>query len=106
MLTRNVYFAERPEKVVVNRIGDAGYSCRVDFPVNIEEVAGPEGETQYRADVYAIETGFTYDIKERIQNRYDEWLALAKKRAEVEPETTIMDLVSAMNILTDFVMGG
>lgn len=104
MLTRNVYFAERPERVIVNRIGATGYTCRVDLPVNIEEVAGPEGETQYKADVYSVNAGYTVNIAERIEANYEAWLAKAQNEPEPEPEPNIRELKEANDMLTECIL--
>ena len=103
MLTRNVYFTERPENVIVTRFGNT-YCCRIDLPVNIEEVETGEGETQWKADVYSVEAGYTVDIKERVEENYDAWMEVAQ--AVIAPEPTIQDVVEAMNELTDLILGG
>ena len=59
MLTKGVYFGKRPNKVEVHRIGEHGYTCRVDFPVNIQKIENDEGDAQYKADVYSLECGYT-----------------------------------------------
>lgn len=104
MLTRNVYFAERPEKVIVNRIGATGYTCRVDLPVNIEEVAGPEGETQYKAGVYSVNAGYTVNIAERIEANYEAWLAKAQNEPEPEPVPTLRELQETNAVLTECIL--
>ena len=103
MLTRNVYFAERPENVIVTRFGNT-YRCRVDLPVNIEEVETGEGETQWKADVYSVEAGWTPGMEERVEANYDAWMDVAQ--AIVVPDPTIQDVVEAINELAEFVLGG
>ena len=103
MLTRNVFYSERPERVVVNRIGNTS-TCRVDLPTNIEEVETPDGGTQYKADVYSINAGYTANLAERVEANYDAWLTVAQ---EVPiPEPTIQDVIDAVNDLTDLILGG
>lgn len=109
MLTRNVYYAERPESVIVTRNGRDGYTARVDLPVNIQEVPAPvmEGEepgTQFMADVYSITAGYTEDLKERVEEDYEAWLTVAK-RVPV-PEPTLQDAIDAINELAEIVLGG
>ncbi len=103
MLTKNVYFGERPEAVIVNRYGSS-YNCRVDLPVNIEEVETGEGETQWKADVYSIECGYTVGLKERVEADYESWLAVAHE--VIAPQPTIQDAIDAINELTDIILGG
>ena len=38
MLTRSVFYSQEPERVSVHRIGRTGYTARVDFPVNVQQV--------------------------------------------------------------------
>lgn len=103
MLTRNVYYAERPDPVQVFRIG-LGYTCRVDLPVNIREIQNDEGDTQFVADVYSVTAGYTPGIKERIEADYNGWLAVAKEIPA--PQPTIQDVIEAVNELADIILGG
>lgn len=104
MLTRNVYYSQRPDRVIVNRIGENGNTCRVDLPVNIEEVEAQEGETQFKADVYSITAGYTANIAQRVEANYEAWLTVAKEVPQ--PEPTIQDVIDAVNELTDLILGG
>lgn len=101
MRTRNVYYAERPDKVIVTANGDT--AC-VEIPVDITEIETEDG-VQYRADtVYSIQTRNTPDIKQRVEKDYYAWIAVAQT---IEPpKTTVDDLVEAINALTDMVIGG
>lgn len=104
MLTRNVYYSQEPERVSVHRIGRNGYTARVDFPVNVQQIIMLDDQPQYKADVYSIEVGFTVGLKERIENNYEAWLAVAKEIPA--PQPTINDVIEAVNELTDIVLGG
>ena len=104
MLTRGVYFANRPNRVEVHRIGEQGYTCRVDFPVNIQEIENDDGDVQYRADVYSLECGYTEGIAARINQNYEDWLAVAKEI--IVPQPTVQDAIDAINALTEIVLGG
>lgn len=104
MLTKNVQFAERPENVMICRVGN-GFTCRIDFPVNIREVEmGEENEVQYLADVYSVNANYTEGMQERVENEFDFWFAKAN---EIEiPQPTIQDAIDAINALTEIVLGG
>ena len=104
MLTRSVFYSQEPERVSVHRIGRTGYTARVDFPVNVQQVIMPDEEPQYKADVYSVEVGFTVGLKERIENNYEAWLAVAKEIPA--PQPTINDVIEAVNELTDIILGG
>lgn len=104
MLTRSVFYSQEPEQVSVHRIGHNGYTARVDFPVNIQQVMIQDEELQYKADVYSIEVGFTPDLKERIESNYEAWLAVAKEIPA--PQPTVQDVIEAINELTEIVLGG
>lgn len=103
MLTKNVFYSQRPERVSVHRIGQ-GYTCRVDFPVNIQEIENGDEETQFKADVYSLEVGYTTGIKERIEADYEGWLKVAKEIPA--PQPTIQDVIVAVNELADLILGG
>lgn len=102
MLTKNVQFAERPEDVMVHRIGTS-YTCRVDFPVNIRETE-VDDDVQYIADVYSTEVGYTEGLKERIEQNIEPWMELAK--VAPAPQPTIQDAIDAINELTEIILGG
>ena len=104
MLTRNVFYSQEPERVSVHRIGSNGYTARVDFPVNVQQIVMPDDQPQYKADVYSIEVGFTVVLKGRIENNYEAWLAVAKEIPT--PQPTINDVIEAVNELTDLILGG
>lgn len=101
MMTRNVCYSERPERVIVHRINN-GYTARVDLPVNVREIENDEGGVSYMADVYSLEAGYTPHLKERVEADYDGWMGIA---AEVPtPQPTLQDVIEAVNILTEMVV--
>lgn len=103
MLTKNVFYSERPERVIVNRIGNTG-TCRVDLPVNIQEVEAPEGETQYKADVYSTIAGYTPNIAQRIEANYDAWLAKAQNEPEPPEAPSLLELQQTNAMLTECIL--
>jgi hypothetical protein len=101
MLMKNVYYQEPPAPFEIRQHGK---NATILFPTAVETVEGEE-ETQYFAKrVYVLETGYTPNLEERINNNFDLWLARAKVPEEVP--TTLDDVVEAINALTDIVMGG
>lgn len=101
MRTRNVYYAERPDTVIVNVSGD---SAVVEMPVNVTEVETEDG-VQYLAEtVLSVRTRNTPGLKERVEQHYDAWKEIAQ--VVEPPKTTVDDLVDAINALTDMVIGG
>ena len=103
MLTKNVFYSERPERVIVNRIGNTG-ACRIDLPINIVEVPSPDGETQFKADVYSMIAGYTPNIKQRVDGNYEAWLAKAEGEPEPTPEPTLRELQETNNMLTECIL--
>ena len=105
MLTRNVHYSEQPDSVMITSNGSISV---IEFPINVTAYQKEDGEEtiwEWVAEkVYSVETVTTNNLKERVESRYSDWLELAKK---AEPtETTISDLVEAINALTDMVIGG
>lgn len=101
MQTRKVYYAERPDSVIVTAHGSKAV---VELPVNISEVETEDG-VQYLAEaVYYLATRNTPGLKERVEANYNAWLEVA---SEIEPEkATLDDAIEAINALTDLVLGG
>ena len=101
MLTRNVYYSERPKQFLITSMGTKAV---VEFPLDVTEIEAEE-TVQYLADkVYSLTTKNTADLEARIQANYDEWLEKAK---EPEPQNvTLADVVEAVNVLTDLILGG
>lgn len=101
MQTKNVYYSEQPESVIVNAFGDKAI---IEFPVNVTEVEAEEGASWLAETVYCFETMNTPNLKERVEANYEAWLELAKKPA---PQVTALDdVVEALNALTEIVLGG
>ena len=101
MQTRNVYFSEQPNRVIVNAKGSKAI---VEIPVNVTEVQTEEGAIWLAEIVYSFETMNTPNLIERVEANYDQWLEIAKK-----PEaqaTNIEDIVEAINALTEIIIGG
>ena len=101
MQTRNVYYSQQPDRVIVNTRGSKAI---VEIPVNVTEVETEDGKWWLAEVVYFFKTMNTPNLKERIENAYDTWLDLAKKPS---PQTTeLTDVVEALNALTEIVLGG
>lgn len=101
MQTRNVYYAERPDDVIITANGE---SALIEFPVDVTEIVSDEG-TQYKAKVvYSLKTRNTPNLTGRVLEHKDVWLAAAKVP---EPQKTeLSDVVEAINALTELVIGG
>ena len=103
MLTRNVHYAEQPDTVIVNRTEKSEYAV-VEFPLDVEEVEREEGTEYVAAEVYSLRTMNKPGLKDRVLDNYEEWLEKAK---QPEPQTTdLADVVEAINVLTDLILGG
>lgn len=105
MLTRNVHYAEEPEKVILNTCGSVS---SVEFPVGVTEVTieDPEGErTEYVADaVYSLKLATVPNLKARIEADYDAWL---ERAMQIEPpKPSLDDIIEALDTLTDIIVGG
>lgn len=101
MMTENVFYAVRPERVIVTRRGEKAV---IEFPVNVTEVETEEGTHWLAATVYSLDTRNRDDIEHVVAENYDAWLEKAK---EVEPQTTSLgDVIDALNALTDLILGG
>lgn len=76
----------------------------MEFPLNVTEVEAEEG-THYVAEmVYSLSTTATSDLADRIEANFDAWL---KKAKEPEmPQTTLEDVVEAVNMLQELIIGG
>lgn len=101
MQTKNVYYAKRPDRVMVTTCGD---NALVEFPAGVAEVQTDDGVQYLATKVYSIKTRATTNLKERVERNYDAWLGMAQ--TEEVPQTTISDLVEAVNALTDMIIGG
>lgn len=101
MLTKNVYFAERPDSVII-RTHDT--KAIVEIPKGITKVETEDG-TQYMAkELYSIETRNAPGLKERVEKNKNLWIEAAKKS---EPaKASLEDVIEAINTLTDIVIGG
>lgn len=101
MQTSNVYYSTQPERVIVTAHGEA---ATIEFPIDVREVETEAG-TQFLAEkVYSLKTRNTENLLERVKVNYDAWLEMAK--VVEPPQTTVDDLVEAINTLTDMVIGG
>ena len=101
MLTRNVYYSEQPNRVIVYTSGDKAI---VEFPLNVSEVETEEGTMWLAEEVYAVKTANTPNLVERVEANYDKWLDLAK---QPEPQAPALgDVVEALNALTEIILGG
>ena len=100
MQTRNVHYAERPDDVMIRANGETAV---VEFPVNVTEIE-KEDVTEYVAEVvYSFETRYTADLEDRVKADYESWLDMA--RTPTPQQTTLADVVEALNTLTDLIIG-
>lgn len=101
MQTRNVYYSQKPDEVIVYTAGDKAI---IEIPTGISEVETEDG-VQYIADVvYRVQTMNTANLEERVKKNLDAWIENAK---ETEPQKTeLSDVVEALNALTEIVLGG
>lgn len=85
-------------------ISHSGHKAVVEFPQNVTEIETEEG-VQYLAEkVYSLVTEYTPDLESRISSDLEGWLNKAK-----EPEykeTSLADVIEAVNVLTDIIIGG
>ena len=101
MMTRSVYYSEKPNRF---EIRSNGQSACVEFPLNVTEVETEEG-THYVAEVvYSLSTMATSDLADRIEENFDAWLRKAKEPEM--PQTTLEDVVEAVNMLQELIIGG
>lgn len=105
MIVKNVCYAQMPDEVIVKIHGDRAY---VEMPVNVtESTYERDGETviDYVAEtVYFVTTKPTKNLAERVLADKEAWIEIAKQTAPIE--TTVADLVEAINALTEIVLGG
>lgn len=105
MVLKNVIYGNRPDNVIVTV---RGRNALVEIPTDVTEHTDErDGETaaEYIAGtVYAVQTLATANLKARVEDNINEWITLAKQTAPVE--ATIPDLVEAINVLTEIVLGG
>lgn len=76
MLTKEVWFAEKPDNFYIFPIGGTD-NCRVDFPVNIQQIEWND-ILQWQADIYSINVLHSKELVQEIEDNYDEWLENAK----------------------------
>ena len=100
MQTKNVYYAEQPDRVIVS---ERGGRAVVEMPVNVIEIDGDDRHEWLAETVYYIETTTTPNLKERVEDKYEEWLEVAKIPT-LQP-ASIADVVDALNALTEIVIG-
>lgn len=101
MQTKNVYYSEQPDRVIVTERGDKAI---VEFPCNVTAIEN-EARTDFLAEtVYFLETMPTPNLKNRVEAEYDAWLEAAKTPAPQAVNLT--DVVDAINALTEIVLGG
>lgn len=104
MLTKNVHYADRPDRVIVTTCGSTSL---VEFPIDITEITieGDEPRKEYIAEsVYSLKTTSTPNLKERVEAHYYDWLDTAKTPSV--PHTTLEDVVEAVNVLQAMIIGG
>lgn len=102
MIYKNVHYQSRPDKV---EITVKGRKAVVEIPVNVTESATEDGREFIAEKVYVVITKPTKNLKKRVESDLYAWINAATIQ-EPEPETTIADVVEAINALTDIVLGG
>ena len=101
MQTKNVHYSERPNRFVIQSNGQKAY---VEFPLNVTEVEREDGAEYVAETVYSLETTNTANLADRIEANYDAWLLRAK--TPKMPQTTLEDVVEAVNMLQELIIGG
>lgn len=101
MQTKNVYYSERPDKVIVT---ERGGKAIVEFPCRVEKIQSEDKGGWLAEIVYYLETMPTPNLRARVEAEYEAWLDVAKKPAP-QP-TNLADVVDAINALTDIIIGG
>lgn len=100
MLAKNVHYSERPDRIIITTIGSKAV---IEMPVDIKEVETEEG-TDYVCNVYSVTTKATSNLAERVERNYDKWIEIASK-PELQ-KVDLADVIEAINVLTDMVLGG
>ncbi len=73
MLTENVYYSEKPDKVIIRTNGKRAI---VEFPTKVSKA---ENGSYLAKCVYSLETMYTLNIEERVKANFDKWLEKAKE---------------------------
>lgn len=76
MQTKNVYFSEKPDRVIVRT---AGKRAVIDFPVNVTEIEENDRTEWLAETVYHYRTTATPNLEERVNANYEDWLKLAQE---------------------------
>jgi len=100
MMTKDTHFADEPQRIIITVADNTAY---IEFPTNVREIETEES-TEYVADVYYLQTVARDNLQEEIENHYEAWLAKAME--EQPPKTSLEDVVDAINVLADIVIGG
>lgn len=101
MQIKNVYYNGLPDKVVITT---RGKKAIIEFPINPQKTDNLETDEYYCETVYLVETGNTPNLKERVLTDYDTWLNIA---SQPTPQTaTVEDVIEAINVLTELIIGG
>ena len=101
MMTRSVYNSDKPNSY---EIRSNGQRAGVEFPLNVTEVETEEGTHYVEEVVYSLSTMATSDLADRIEENFDAWLRKAKEPEM--PQTTLEDVVEAVNMLQELIIGG
>lgn len=101
MLIKNMHYVNEPPSFEV-RI--SGKNACVLFPRNVKTTENEDGEVSYIAEnVYYVETGATANLEERVRRNQNAWLAKAMVPDPIE--TTLSDVVEAINVLAEILLG-
>lgn len=104
MVVKNVCYAAMPDEVIVKQ---RGIRAVVEIPENVTEITyerDGEDVTEYVAEkVYCINTQYTKNLRERVLADKEAWKEVARQIAPVD--TTLADVVEAINALTEIVLG-
>jgi len=105
MVLKNVAYSTRPDTVIVTT---HGRNALVEIPTDVTERAfDRDGEmvTEYIAGaVYAVSTLAAPNLKARVEKDVQAWITVAQQTDA--PTATLSDVVDALNVLTEIVLGG
>lgn len=101
MQIKNVYYGERPNRVIVT---ERGGRAVVEMPVNVREIETEDRTEWFAETVYYLFTTATPNLEARVEAEYEDWLELAK--IPVVAPATLSDVIDAINTLTEIVIGG
>lgn len=100
MQTKNVFYATRPDEVIVTVKGG---KALVEFPTDVTEVTGEEGTQWCARTVYSLITHARQNLKEVIERNYEAWLRVAQAVAPSEVKISTDDVATALIEIADMI---